>query len=77
MWWWYAIPLFAGIVIKTIMPGLANGELLTTVAGMGAFLVLALLLAELTRDRSHKFQSTIDLIATIREGVPRQQNAFA
>jgi len=69
IWWWYLVPMFAGIVVRTIMPGIVGTELVTILAGMSAVILLALLLDQLTRDRLRIFDSNLTLLREMRERI--------
>jgi len=65
MWWWFLLPLFLGIAMQAITPGLRSGEILRTLFGTAAVLLLVVFVAMLNRDRARKFQAKIATLSKL------------
>jgi hypothetical protein len=59
LWWWYFVPLFAGLAINLIVPGIATRQPLPTLAGSSAVLLLFFFIAKLNHDRNRRLGERI------------------
>lgn len=50
-WWWYFVPLFAGLALNMILRGLFGGQPELALVGAGSILLLAMLIARVNDDR--------------------------
>ena len=67
IWWWFLLPLFLGIAMQAIAPGIESGEMMRAAFGTAVVLLLAVFVAMLNRDRARKFQAKIATLATLAE----------
>ncbi len=67
MWWWFLLPLFLGIAMQAIAPGIKSGEMLRAAFGTAAVLLLVVFVAMLNRDRAQKFQVKIAMLTELAE----------
>lgn len=67
MWWWFLLPLFLGIAMQAIAPGIKSGETLRVMFGTAVVLLLVVFVAMLNRDRARKFQMKLAMLAEIAE----------
>ena len=67
MWWWFLLPLFLGIAMQAIAPGIKSGEMLRAAFGTAAVLLLVVFVAMLNRDRAQKFQTKIATLTELAE----------
>ncbi len=59
MWWFWFVPLFAGLVANLVLFGLARDQPLRAAAGAASFLLLALCIAALNRNRGREVRDKI------------------
>ena len=65
MWWWFLLPLFLGIAMQAVVPGIKSGETLRAAFGTAAMLLLGVFVAMLNRNRARKFQAKIAILAEL------------
>lgn len=67
VWWWYLLPLFAGLATNLIVPGIVQRQPLRAALGFLAFGLLAYFIARLNRTRRRRLQEKIEALASMRE----------
>jgi len=65
--WWWLLPLFLGIAIQAVAPGIRSGEAPRIAFGIAAVLLLAIAIAMLNRDRTRKFRAKLATLAELAE----------
>ena len=59
MWWWWFAPLFAGLGLNLIAPGISQNQPLRIALGSAAALALAFCIAKLLSDRGRRVRQEI------------------
>lgn len=66
VWWWYFIPLFAGLITNLIAPGLRDSRPLLAIAGFAFAFALAATIDGVNRGRRRQLEDKITQVSAIR-----------
>ena len=67
MLWWWLLPLFLGIAMQAVAPGIRSGETPRIVFGTAATLLLGVGIVMLNRNRTRRFRAKIATLAALTE----------
>jgi hypothetical protein len=65
VWWWYFVPLYAGLVTNLITPGLRDNRPLLTATGVGSLALLMATIAHVNRARRRQLEDKIAELSAI------------